>query len=253
MTDTAAARFAAWIAALDARHLATLTPSEVARALRALSSCYVERRDKLAGGQALATAGKRAAFALFYAPIHFLLTQQIVRALAPATARVTDLHDLGCGTGAAGAAWGLDSQATVTGTDRHPWAVAEANWAYRQLGVRGRAVQGDVGRLPLRARPGSGILAAYIMNELGPAVRDTVRDRLLHAHDRGAAVLVIEPIARRPTPWWAPWAAAFTGAGGREDEWRFPAALPDRQRMLAKAAGLKPTSLTGRTLFLPPR
>jgi hypothetical protein len=99
MTDTGAAPFAAWIAALDARHLATLTPSEVARALRALSSCYVERRDKLAGGQALATAGKRAAFALFYAPIHFLLTQQMVRALAPAPARVTDLLDLGCGTG----------------------------------------------------------------------------------------------------------------------------------------------------------
>ena len=54
-----------WLAALDERHLANLTPSEVTRALRALSSCYVERREKLAHGGALDGAGKRAAFALF--------------------------------------------------------------------------------------------------------------------------------------------------------------------------------------------
>ena len=89
------------------RHLADLTMSEVARALRALSSCYVERRAKLAEGGALSSAGKRAAFALFYGPQHFLITQAILDALPPATENITNVVDLGCGTGSAGAAWAL--------------------------------------------------------------------------------------------------------------------------------------------------
>jgi hypothetical protein len=94
--------FSAWITALDERHLADLTLPEVGRALRALSSCYVERRSRLAAGAALEGAGKRAAFALFYAPLHFQTTAHIVRALE--ARRVSEVLDLGCGTGAAGAA-----------------------------------------------------------------------------------------------------------------------------------------------------
>ena len=49
------------------------------------------------------SAGKRAAYALYYAPRRFLMAGHVVAALAPAGAvRVTDL---GSGTGAAGAAW----------------------------------------------------------------------------------------------------------------------------------------------------
>ena len=77
----------AWLEALERRHLADLTLSEVARALRALSSCYVERRDKLAEGGALSSKGKRAAFALFYGPQHLLITREILKALPPATDR----------------------------------------------------------------------------------------------------------------------------------------------------------------------
>src|SRR5512145_1437906 len=95
---TPQSRFDAWIAAIDRRHLAELTPSEVARALRALSSCYVERRTKLTGGAALATAGKRAAFALFYSPVHFLIVRHIVRALDLHHPHFAHLLDLGCGT-----------------------------------------------------------------------------------------------------------------------------------------------------------
>ncbi|MBI3490996.1 MAG: hypothetical protein HY047_04275, partial [Acidobacteria bacterium] len=77
--------FDAWMAALEARHLAELTFSEVSRALRALSSTYVERRAKLEEGAALDGAGKRAAFALFYGPLHYRLLRHIVRALPGAT------------------------------------------------------------------------------------------------------------------------------------------------------------------------
>ena len=248
--DSPDARVHAWLEALDARHLADLTPSEVARALRALSSCYVERRSKLAQGGALDSAGKRAAFALFYAPVHFFLTREIVRRLMPAGAHPAHIYDLGCGTGAAGAAWALEAdRARMTGADRHPWAVAEANWTYRQLGLDGHAIQRDVARLRIDVRQSTGILAAYAINELPEATRSEMLARLTAAAGT-ATVLIIEPIARRTTPWWGTWEAAFAAAGGRADEWRFPTVLPERQRQLARAAGLNPTELTARSLFI---
>ena len=243
-------RFSAWIAALDERHLADLRLPEVGRALRALSSCYVERRSRLAEGAALETAGKRAAFALFYAPLHFQTTAHLVQQLA-AGEGIRDIVDLGCGTGSAGAAWALALPAArIAGFDRNAWAVAEANWTYRQLGIPGRATRHDLTRVPLQPRPGLGILAAYAVNELSDDARRGVLPRLLDAGARGAAVLIVEPIARRLAPWWASWEAAFTAAGGRSDEWRFPSMLPPRQRQLAKSAGLNPQEMTARTLFL---
>jgi hypothetical protein len=246
---TSEEKFAEWIAALDRRHLTALTPSEVARALRALSSCYVERREKLTAGEALGTAGKRAAFALFYAPQHFLVVRAVVTALdATGIARVVDL---GCGTGAAGAAWALESKnATVAGFDRHSWAVAEASWTYRTLGLEGKARQADLARLRVKVERGSGVIAAYALNELETPARTRLLPQLLEHCRRGARILVVEPIARRALPWWEEWEVAFRAAGGRADEWRFPALLPDRQAQLARAAGLDPRELTARSLYL---
>ena len=76
MTD-----FDNWLSALEARHFADLTFPEVARALRALSSAYVERRGRWQAGAALSGAGKRAAFALFYGPLHYPLVREITGAL----------------------------------------------------------------------------------------------------------------------------------------------------------------------------
>ena len=239
-----------WLAALDQRHLADLTQSEVTRALRALSSCYVERRDKLASGGALDGAGKRAAFALFYGPQHFVVTREIVRRLGLEATRVLDL---GCGTGSAGAAAAIEcGGAPVDGFDLSPWAVAEANWTYRLLGIRGRATVANIRKLRIDAPPGSLILAAYAVNELPDDGRGPLLAQLLESHARGAAVLVVEPIGRRVNLWWEPWAAAFTAAGGRADEWRFHDLLPPRQRALAKGAGLDVQEQKARSLHLPP-
>src|SRR5512143_3410694 len=117
--------FAAYYKAVEKRHLAELTFAEVRRALQALSSVYVERRERMAGGAALEGAGKRAAFALYYGPLHFLLVREIVRALGPALSPVRRVLDLGCGTGTAGAAWAIEQapRASVDGIDASGWAV----------------------------------------------------------------------------------------------------------------------------------
>lgn len=251
-----------WLSALDERHLSDLTPSEVTRALRALSSCYVERREKLASGGALEGTGKRAAFALFYGVQHFFIAREVVRAVllpdlvsAPESDGLVlkSVIDLGCGTGTAGAAAALEIGAkTIEGFDVNPWAVREANWTYRTLGLRGRATVANATRVKLHAGPGSVVVAAYTVNELSDEARGPMLEKLLDAHGRGAVILLVEPIARRMNRWWDDWSAAFLAAGGRDDEWRFRMSLPPRQRMLARAAGLDTQELTARTLFLPP-
>jgi hypothetical protein len=243
-----------WLRALDARHLADLTTREVGRALRSLSSCYVERRGKLVEGGALDTKGKRAAFALFYGPQHFAIARLITTAIPRATEGLSEIIDLGCGSGAAGAAWALSAGgARVLGVDRHSWAVEEANRTYRDLRLIGRALHGDLTKTPIRAARGTGIVAAYTANELPPEGRAKLLTTLLEGHERGARILVIEPIARTITGWWDEWRVTFEQAGGRADEWRFPAGLPERQRTLARSAGLDPRELTARSLFLPER
>ena len=221
------------------------------RALRALSSCYVERRNKLAHGGALDSAGKRAAFALFYAPLHFLVVREITRALAPVT-KSDRVVDLGCGTGSAGVALALESGASrIEGVDRSAWAVAEANWTYRTFAVRGRATTGDLVRKAPRSRAGDVILLAYTVNELPDEARGALLAKVVAAQSEGASLLVVEPIARRVNRWRTEWRDVFAGAGAREDEWRFRVSLPPRQRTLAKAAGLDPQELTARSLYVP--
>src|SRR5919106_2507259 len=104
--------FEQWIDALEKRHLADLRVPEVTRALRALSSAYVERRHKVAAGSTLDTKGKRAAFALFYGPLHFLAIAHVVHELGAHTPAPRSILDIGCGTGVGGAAWALSAGGT---------------------------------------------------------------------------------------------------------------------------------------------
>lgn len=246
-----ASQMTEWIAAVEARHLADLRFAEVARAIRALSSRYVERRSSLGRGGALDGAGKRAAFALFYAPLHLLTVRHVVQELG--TPRVAAVVDLGCGTGAAGAAWALEAKgaADVHGVDRSGWAVDEARWTLRRLGLPGTARKADV----LAAEPAAGeaVIAAYAVNEQTEVGRGRLRDRLLAASAAGSSVLVVEPLGWRSLPWWPDWTAAFAERGGRADEWRFRDELPPLVARLDRAAGLDHGELTGRSLWLPGR
>lgn len=254
-------RFGQWLEDLEKRHFADLRFSDVSRALRALSSAYVERRASGLGKQRdLDGVGKRAAFALYYGPLHFLLIQAIVRALddlgrgdpsgSPPNSLVVDL---GCGTGAAGAAFATTTRApsAVTAIDSHPWALDEARLTYRIFGLTSDVRRGDVARAQLPSRT-SHVVAAFVANELTTGARELLRDTLLKAAQRGVGVLIVEPISLRVSPWWMDWAAAFAAVGGRADEWRFNVQLPTIVKRLARATGLHPEVMTARTIFLRP-
>jgi hypothetical protein len=242
--------FDQWMAALETRHLADLQFREVTRALRALSSTYVERRGGLREGAALAGAGKRAAFALFYGPLHYLLLRAIVQQLPGATGDYGTLVDLGCGTGAAGAGWAsaCARPPMLRGVDRHPWAVHEANAAYRDLGLSGRAAVGDIGRDPLPA--GRAVLSAFALNELSDSARQGVLARLLARAAAGDAILIVEPLAKSAAPWWTADLAPLLAAGGQVDQWRVAVPLPPMVRKLDQAAGLRHRELKGRSLWI---
>jgi len=240
--------FPAHYAALEARHLGELRFAEVRRALQALSSLYVERREGIALGRALESRGKRAAFALYYGPLHFLLVREVVRGLGLRPA--ARLVDLGCGTGSAGAAWALEGRpASVQGVDLNGWAVGEARWTLRQLGLPGTATRGDA--VAAASDPAAGLVAAFTVNELDEAARGRLLERVRAAAAAGSPVLVVEPISRRVSPWWPEWSDAFVRAGGREDEWRFRPSLPPPLALLGKAAGLDCRELVGRSLAIP--
>lgn len=242
-----------WLRDLEARHLADLRIPEVTRALRALSSAYVERRHVVGSGRTLDSAGKRAAFALFYAPLHFLIVSQIVRALGLHEPEPSSILDLGCGTGVAGGAWALEAggHARVLGLDRHPWSVEESRWTYRSLGLAGHAKQVNLER-PVALHGHDAVVAAYTLNELPAASRESLIDRLLEAAASGHRVLVLEPVSRAVAPWWAGTAARVVAAGGRADEWRLTLDRPALVETLDRAAGLHHQEVGVRTLVMRP-
>jgi SAM-dependent methyltransferase len=252
-----------WVAALERRYLADLRIQEVTRALRALSAAYVEHRGRGTGRHvrgALDTAGKRAAFAMYYAPLHYIAVLEVVRALGADQPAPSSIVDLGCGTGAAAAAWAIASGSTpvVTGIDRHPWAISEARRTYRELGLDGRARQGDFTGSGFKGFKGftrfsgftAGAVAAYVLNELADEERRRVEDVLVDLGRSGARILVVEPIARGVVPWWPETAERICSLGGRADVWRLPIEAPPPVMRLGDAAGLNHRELRLQTLFL---
>ncbi len=246
--------FSRFVQDLETRHLADLRFSEVTRALRALSSAYVERRESaLVQHKALDGAGKRAAFALYYGPLHFLLVQHIVKTLDVSFAAGT-VVDLGCGTGVAGAAVAAstDPPLRVLGFDTHPWTLDEARFTYKALGLHAdvRRAHAAKTRFPSDT---SVIVAAFVVNELTDTDRGLLLQNLIGNRERGTGnrrVLIIEPISQRISPWWDEWAAAFTRIGGRADIWKARIDVPPLVKRLAKSSGLRPEMLTARSLFV---
>lgn len=242
-----------WLAGLQQRHLTELTLPEIRRALQALSCLYVEDRRRIARGGAFDSRGKRAAFALFYAPLHFLLVRCVVRALGAADPAPRQIFDLGCGTGAAGAAWSLETagRSPVVGVDRHPWAIQETRWTYRTLRLKGRTRRSRLDQILFHGK-GDAVIAAFAVNELEPALRSNLLGRLMASARRGSALLIVEPISRRAVPWWEEWSQALRPLQARADAWRFEQPLPEPLQRLDAAAGLDHSILTCRSLWVAP-
>jgi len=239
--------FTRWFSAVEARHGANLRFQELRRGVQALSSLYVERRSRLSSGVAFDGAGKRAAYALFYAPLHFLLVREIARALHSGSP--SSVVDLGCGTLAAGAAWAVEvGSPLVEGVEKNLWAVQEARRTLAAFRLKGRVRQGDLASAVLPQ--GATILAAFTVNELDPAPREALLERLTASAKMGDRVLVVEPMSRRVSPWWDTWEKRFLEAGGREDSWAFAVEKPEMLVRLAKASGLDYRELKARTLWL---
>jgi len=259
-TARSSTAFTRWLADLEARHLRDMTTSEVARALRALSSTYVERRSRLSDRGAFDTAGKRAAYALYYAPRRFLTVTHVLAAVgAPATPlRVVDL---GCGTGAAGAAWAMHAGAgsSVLGVDVHPWALEETRATLRDFDLPGQTRRLAVseatslwkeGRGRSEGPRATGLMLSYVVNELGADERAALLTAVVDAARQGTRVLVMEPLSRRTSPWWNGWVDTFVAAGGRADEWRVRIEPPPITLALGVATGLDAVAATGRTLWI---
>jgi hypothetical protein len=243
--------FISWLEALERRHLADLTFPEVRRAVQALSSIYVERRDRISRSEALSSAGKRAAFAMYFAPLHYLLVSGIVRALKATVPKHGAILDLGCGTGTAGVAWAVESQIRphIIGVDRNSWVLQECKNTYAQFGVQGTVKHAEL--RSLRIPPNSAVIAAFTINELDAQTRDRFRREFTKVAEAGMPVLIVEPIARRAISWWDDWSSEWTASGGRDDEWRLRVELPPPLALMDKAAGLNHRELTGRSLWLP--
>ena len=251
--------FQSFIDELEKRHLADLRFSEVTRALRALSSAYVERRESaLADHKALDGAGKRAAFALYYGPLHFLLVQHIIKEIGATLASGTVI-DLGCGTGVAGAAIATSTTPPlrVAGFDTHPWTLDEARFTYKAFGLKSDVHRAHAAKTRFPADT-SVIVAAFVVNELNEKDRGNLLESLkavvrlkpdatgnLQKH-----ILIVEPISQRISPWWDDWAGEFTRMGGRADVWKARVDLPPLVKRLATSSGLRPEMLTARSLFL---
>jgi hypothetical protein len=265
--------FDAWHEDLRRRFEERLTFAEIRKGAQALADLYTRRRGRI-GEAALDGEGKRAAFALYYAPLHFLTVWHVVREIGFDQIALRRVWDLGCGTGAAGAAWGaafLESDVeaeppAVLGLDRSGFALELAESAYEAFGLRGAARRVGLEELSLspragrgvKRRPGKGslpsihpedvILLAWTLNELDDEVRTRFLSEL--AGEGGRPLLVLEPVARQIAPWWSRWESAL-GAQAfafHSFEFRKRLELPEWIASMDKAAGLDHGELTARVL-----
>jgi SAM-dependent methyltransferase len=202
---------------------------------------------------ALGGAGLRAAFASFYAPLHFLTACAVAAALPSAWRNgVRRVIDLGAGTGAVGAALALTSgDVPVLALDRSAWALGEARRTFAALGVAGRTRRAELPAGIPRARRGDLLVAGFVLNECRPEVRERSATLLARALAAGGRVLVLEPLAHGAAPWWNEFAAGLAPSGTRAEIVKHSIERPDWIERLDEAAGLDHREIGARVLWGP--
>jgi hypothetical protein len=94
------------------------------------------------------------------------------------------------------------------------------------------------------------VVLGWTVNELPAESRTQLRRVLEGLAARGTALLVIEPISRRVSPWWDQWTAALDGPRTRCDEWAFDLALPAVLANLDRDAGFRREQIKARTIWV---
>jgi SAM-dependent methyltransferase len=222
--------------------------------VRALSSLYVERRGE-GGGSVFDGAAKRAAFAVYYAPLHLLTVE---RALAETGSAWLEgalrVLDVGCGTGAAGAAAARavpGAAPRLLASDRSSFALAEARQTYAAFGLRASLRRDALPYALGEARSGDLVVLGWVVNECPAAAREATLPALERALGRGARLLLVEPLAGAAAPWWEVWRGALAARGIRAAEIHAAGELPDFLRRMDRAAGLRHDVLGARLLWGP--
>ncbi len=205
LTGETRALFDAWHAASRKRFERVLTFTEMRKSVQALSSLYVGRRANLGTPGTLEGAGKRAAFALYFAPLHFLVVHHVVRDLGFDNVPIARLWDLGCGSGPAGAAWGAAARhrredagvienggerreprvrasrrrVKVIGVDRSGFALEEAERTYRAFHLEGETLRIDFGA--------AGSEGSVFLRARSPGRKDARREGRSRTRPKGEA------------------------------------------------------------------
>lgn len=244
-----------WLDAAVRRVSPPLTFAEIRKAVQAVSALYVERRPSAGlGARTSESEGKRAALATYYAPLHFITALHAAQELPEALrAGVRRVHDLGCGTGAAGAALALACPGPVgiEGIDRSGWALREARHTHAAFGLRGHTRRASVPEALPRLRSGDAVVLGWMANELDQAARVRLLDFVAEAAGAGHPLLLLEPLARRIAPWWPSWAARLVPLGVRDLALHLETDLPEWIARLDAASGLDHSTLGVRALVGP--
>jgi SAM-dependent methyltransferase len=247
--------FDRWLDESVGRFVPPLSFREVRKGVQALSSLYVERRaGQDLSARAVEGNAKRAALATYYGPLHFLAAWHLFDEwvpegyVAPAT-----LWDLGCGTGAAGAAIArrLSPIPDLVGIDRSGFALREARSTYASFGVPAKTRRGRVPAALPRPREGDFWLFGYAINEFSESDRDALLEALELAIAAGVRVLILEPLASAATRWWPAWRGPLKAMGLRCDTWKRSLARPEWISRLDRAAGLDHRVLGARAALGP--
>ncbi len=250
LPDELAARVDAWIEQAVAR--LGVSVRDARKGVQSVSTVYVQRRNEgRISTRTTEGTSRRAALATYYAPLHFLTTYHAASAL-DLDVTAPRILDLGCGTGACGAALGWlasDSRPAVTGLDRSGWALGEARATWRAFGLRGRARRTVLPAGLPRPRPGDLAVAGFVLNECEPEQREALLGWLADAARAGGHVLVLEPLATRISPWWDEACARLGERGLRSETLRFAIERPRWVAEIDRASGLDHREIGARVLL----
>lgn len=253
LDEPLATAFDRWLDGVIARYVPPLTFTELRKGVQALSTLYVERREEgRLAARAIDGLGKRGAFATYYAALHFLTVHHTFEMVGGADTfgAPRRIVDLGCGTGAVGAALAtaFAPHPELLGIDRSGWALEEAERTWTAFDLAGQVQRAE---LPegLKALGAGDLLAlGWTLSEWEPELRGAFLARITRALRRGAALYVAEPLATGVTPWWDEWSERLAEFGVRQELCKVAIVRPPFLQDMDKAAKLDHQVIGARVL-----